>query len=90
MIKESKYCSDVTKKYFKRELVMIKKAMKLLKTLLNFEFVENDFIDNDVKLRDYCQITGKYRGFTHRDFNINLKLNHKVMILILLCKNYAN
>ena len=64
--------------------------MKLLKTLLNFEFVENDFIDNDVKLRDYCQITGKYRGFTHRDFNINLKLNHKVMILILLCKNYAN
>ena len=32
MIEESKYCSDVTKKYFNKELVMLKKIMKILRT----------------------------------------------------------
>ena len=33
----------------------------------------NDYIVNDVKVRDNCHITGKFRGFTHRDCNINVK-----------------
>ena len=28
----------------------------------------NDYIDTDV--RDYCHITGRYRGSPHRDCNI--------------------
>ena len=36
----------------------------------------NDYIDNDVKVRDHYHITGKYRGSTHRYCNINLKVNH--------------
>ena len=39
MIEESKYCSDVMKEYFNKEIVMTKKMMKILRTLLN---------DNDV------------------------------------------
>ena len=35
MIKESKYCSDVMRKHFNEELVMTKKRMKILRTLLN-------------------------------------------------------
>ena len=55
----------------------------------------NDYVDNDVKVRDNCHIAGKYRGSAHRDCNINLKLNHKITITlhnlkimfhILLCK----
>ena len=34
---------------------------------------DNDYIDGDVKVRDHCHITGKYRSFAHRDSNINLK-----------------
>ena len=34
---------------------------------------DNDYVDNDVKVRDHCHITGKYRDSAHRDFNINLK-----------------
>ena len=56
----------------------------------------SSYVDGDVKVRDHCHITGKYRSSAHRDCNINVKLNHKVptvfsnykaMILILLCKN---
>ena len=38
---------------------------------------DNDCVDNNVKVRDNYHITGKYRGSVHRDYNINLKSNHK-------------
>ena len=64
-----------------------------------FCICDNDYIHNDVKLRDHRHISGKYRGFAHRDCSINVKLNHKIhvvfttkkiMIHILLCKKWAN
>ena len=42
---------------------------------------DNDSIDNDVKVQDYCYITRKYRGSAHRDCNINVKLNHKIPVV---------
>ena len=56
---------------------------------------DNDYIDSNVKVRDYAHMTGKYRGSAHRDYNINVKLcykilviryNQKNMICILLCE----
>ena len=41
---------------------------------------DDDYIDPDVKVRDHCHITGKYRGSAHRDCDINLKLNHKIPV----------
>ena len=38
--------------------------------------VDEDFkIFGDVKVRDYCHITGKGWGSAHRDCNTNVKLN---------------
>ena len=42
---------------------------------------DSDYIDSDVKVRDHCHITGKYRGSAHRDCNINVKLNHKISVI---------
>ena len=53
----------------------------------------NDYVDNDVKVRDQCHVIEKYRDSAHRDCNITLKINHKIpiefhslkiMVLILL------
>ena len=49
---------------------------------------KNDYIYNDVKVRYNCHITGKYRGSAHRDCYINLKLNHKIPIVLHNLKNY--
>ena len=48
---------------------------------------DNDYIDTDVKVRDHCHITGKYRGYAHRDCDINLKLSHKVPLVFHNLKN---
>ena len=49
---------------------------------------DNDYVDNNVKLRDYCHITGKQRGSAHRVCNINLKLNHKIPVVFHNLKKY--
>ena len=49
---------------------------------------DNDYIDTDVKVRDYCHIIGKYRGSAHRGCNINLKLNHKIPIIFNNLRNH--
>ena len=36
----------------------------------------NDYVDNNVKVRDHSNITEKYRGSAHRDYVI-LKSNPK-------------
>ena len=56
---------------------------------------DNDYIDGDVKVRDHCHISEKYRGSAHTDCNINVQLNHKTTVVfhnltylhILLYKN---
>ena len=42
---------------------------------------DNDYINNDVKKRDLCHITGKYTSSAHRYCNINLKTNHKIPVV---------
>ena len=49
---------------------------------------DNDYIDNNVKVRDHCHITGKQRGSTHRDCNVNLKINHKIPVVFHSLKKY--
>ena len=39
---------------------------------------DDDYVNGDAKVRDHCNIIGKYRGSAHRDCNINVKLNQKI------------
>ena len=39
MIEESKYCTDIMKKHFSKELLTTKKIVKILRNLLNVGFV---------------------------------------------------
>ena len=80
MIEESKYCSDVMKKHFNKEILMTIEDNEDNENFKNFTkcyICDNDYVDNDFKVRDHCHITEKYRDPEHRDCNINLKLNHK-------------
>ena len=78
MIEESKYCSDMIKKHFSKDFKNSTKCW----------ICDNDYIDNDIKVRDHYHITGKYRGSAHRGCNINLKLSHKIPIVFHNLKNY--
>ena len=53
------------------------------------DICDNNYVDNGIKVRDHCHITGKYRGSAYRDCNISLKLNHEIPDVFHNLKNYG-
>ena len=88
MIEESKYCSNVMKKHFEKDFVMTKEDNEDFENSAKCWICDNGYIDVDVKVRDHCYITGKYRGSAHRDCNINVSLDHKIPVVFHNLKNY--
>ena len=64
---------DILKRHIKYSFKVNGKQLRCLKKvdMLNSKILK----ENDVKVRDHCHITGKYRDSAHRDCNINVKLN---------------
>ena len=87
MIVESKYCSDVMKKHFNKELVMTKEDNDDFENSTKCWICDNNYINNDVKVKDHFHVTEKYKGSAHRYCNINVKLNHKIPIVFHRLKN---
>ena len=88
MIEEIKYCSDVIKKHLNKELLMTKKDNEDFKSSTKSWIWDNDYNDGDVKVRDHCYVTGKYRGSAHGDCNITVKLSHKIPVVFHNLRNY--
>ena len=88
MIEENKYCSNVMKKHFKKELLMTNKDKKDFENFT--KCWTNDYVDVDVKVIDSCHITGRYTGSANRDCDINVKLNHKIPVVVHNLKNYGS
>ena len=80
MIDKNKYCSDVMKNHFHKELVMTEKDYEDFESFTKYWIYDNDYNDGDIKVRDHCHITGIHRGSGHRDFNISVNLNHKIAV----------
>ena len=53
------------KKHFNKELVMTKEDNEDFKKFTKYWICDNDYVDDDVKVRDHCHITGKYRDSAH-------------------------
>ena len=85
MIEESKDCTDFMKKYFKKELMMTKINNEDFKNSTKYWICDNIYVEGDVKVKNQFHITENYRCSAHRDFNINVRLSHKIPIIP---KNY--
>jgi hypothetical protein len=46
------------------------------------------FSEKDVKVRDHCHITGKYRGAAHQSCNLNLRLTKKIPVVFHNLRGY--
>ena len=89
MIEKGKCCSEVMKKNINKKLVITKEDTKDFENSTKCWICDNSYVDDDdVKVRDYCHITGNYKGSAHRDCNINVKLNHEILAVFQNLKNY--
>ena len=66
IIEGIKYSTEVTKKHFNKELVMTKEDNEDIKNFTKSWICDNDYLNNDAKLGDRYNITGKFRSSAHR------------------------
>ena len=68
MLKEVEHCKKVVKTKFNKPLIMIDEDEANFEAINHCHICGNKYTDKDVRVRDHCHITGKFRG----KFNIKV------------------
>ena len=74
MLEEVEYCKAVIKKHFNKPLVMTEVDEQHFKTMDGCHICGEKYTDKDVRVRDHCHITGKFRGSAHQECNLKLRI----------------
>ena len=74
MHKEVEYCKAVVRKRFNKPLVMTEDDEQCFRTMDGCHICGNKYTDKDVRVRDHCHITGKFRGSAHQECNLKLRI----------------
>ena len=74
MLEEGKYCKAVIKKHFNKPLVMTEVDEQHFKTMNGCHISGEKYTEKDVRIRDHCHITRKFRGSTHQECNLKLRI----------------
>ena len=91
MLEEVEYCKAVIKKNFNKPLVMTEVDEQNFKTMDGCHICGEKYIDKDVRIRDHCHITGKFRGSAHQECNLKLRIkpeNIKIPVIFHNLRGY--
>ena len=88
MLKEYKYCKNIMKKHFIKNLIMSEEEEYLFQQSNSCWICKKLINQVDEKVRDHCKITSKFRGAAHWSCNISFRLTKKVPEIFQNLKNY--
>ena len=74
MLEEVEYCKAVIKKHFNKPLFMTEVDEQHFKTMDGCHICGEKYTDKDVRVRDHCHITGKFRGSAHQECNLKFRI----------------
>ena len=77
ILEEVKYCKKVMKKYFNKPLRMTEENEQEFKKATTCHICDKKYTEKDIRVRNHCHITGKFRGSSHRECNLKLRINPK-------------
>ena len=75
MLDEVKYCKRIIKKEFNKPLNMTKENEEQFQKSDECHICNKKYTADDIRVRDHCHITGKFRGSAHQECNLQLRLN---------------
>ena len=75
MLEEVKYCKKTMKTCFNKPLAMTQYDEDKFQKAKECHICDIKYTEKDIRVRDHCHITGKYRGSAHQDCNLKLRLN---------------
>ena len=91
MLEEVEHCKAVIKKHFNKPLVMTEVDEQHFKTMDGCHICGEKYTDKDVRVRDHCHITGKFRGSAHQECNLKLRIkpeNLKIPVIFHNLRGY--
>ena len=74
MLREVEYCKRIIKKEFNKPLKMMKEDEEEFQKAQECHICNKQYTNEDIKVRDHCHITGKYRGSAHQECNLKLRI----------------
>ena len=74
MLEEVKYCKAVIKKHFNKLFIMTEDDEQCFNTMDGCHICGEKYTDKDVRVRDYCHITGKFSGSARQECNLKLRI----------------
>ena len=91
MLEEVNWCKSKMKKHFNKPLKMTKEDEKDFKKAIKCHICDQQYTDKDIRVRDHCHITGKFRGSAHQDCNLKLRIkpdNIKIPVIFHNLRGY--
>ena len=88
MLKEVEHCKKVVKTKFNKPLIMTDEDEANLEAMNHCHICGNKYTDKDVRVRDHCHITGKFRGSAHQECNLKLRIKPEDLKVLVIFHNF--
>ena len=83
MLEEVDYCRDIVKREFNKPLKMTDDDELSFRLEDKCHICGEKYTDKDVRVRDHCHITGKFRGSAHQECNLKLRIPENIKIPVI-------
>ena len=87
MLEEVNWCKSKMKKHFNKPLKMTKEDEKDFQKAIKCHICDQQYTDKDIRVRDHCHITGKFRGSAHQDCNLKLQIKPETIKIPVIFHN---
>ena len=87
MLEEVNWCKSKMKKHFNKPLKMTKEDEKDFQKAIKCHICNQQYTTEDIRVRDHCHITGKFRGSTHQDCNLKLQIKPETIKILVIFHN---
>ena len=88
ILKEVKYCKNLIKYKFNKPLKMTKEDESKFKKADSCHICNKKDTDKDIRVREHCHMTQKYRGSAHQDCNLKFRLTDKIPVIFHNLRGY--
>ena len=87
MLEEVNWCKSKMKKHFNKPLKMTKENETDFQKATKCHICDKPYKDKDIRVRDHCHITGKFRGSAHQDCNLKLQIKPETIKIPVIFHN---
>ena len=88
ILEENKYCKKLMEEYFNKNLIIAEEEENLFQKSNNCWICKKRISNDENKVRDHCQVTGKFRGAVHVSCYLNFQLTKKVPVIFHNLRSY--